>query len=204
MSKRPRTDNTPPASASADAPDTNLSGDELLAELAAWCDKELRDVSDMHVDKVQSIDCENSELDSFGDESFNEFLEDMKQDQRVTVEEHKKGEVATAWRHALADATRLNAFVRNWEGGMFGRVFHNWSPAMNAVKAIWEASTDAVDEWYFDLGYELASRILSAGAKQSDSDDESDEEPVEEDDSGEEDDEEEESDESGSDASDSD
>ena len=197
MSKRVRADAeaAPPASAAGGdlAPGAY---DDVLSELAAWCDKELREAATVHIDNIPSLECENSAMDSFGDDSFDDFLETMGQDQRVTVEEHKKGEVATAWRRAVADATRAHTLISMCTESAFGNRFHNGLPARNALAAIAAASTDAVDEWYFDLGYELASCILQAGGKQANSDDDSDDEPVDEEDS--EEDEEEEESESGS------
>jgi hypothetical protein len=201
MMKRQRVETDLPASKEgaagiADAGGTE-SRDELLGELAAWCDKELREAAEQHACGVSSLQCEKSELGQLADESFEEFLETMNQDQRVSVGDDKKGEVAQAWRHAVADATRLNALTSLFTDRSFAARFHNTSPARDALKAAMEASTDSVDEWYFALGYELAQRILSAGGKQQDSDDSSDDEPVDDDDSEDEGEEEDES-ESGS------
>ena len=195
--KRQRVETDPPASNEGAAVAAGAGGtesrDELLGELAAFCDKELREAAEHHASHVSSLECENSELARFGDESFDDFLETMNQDQRVVVEEHKKGEVACAWRKAVADATRLNALTSLFTERSFAGRFHNVSPARDSLKAAMEASTDSVDEWYFALGYELALSILSAGGKQEDSDDDSDDEPVDDDDSEDEGEEEEES-----------
>lgn len=196
MMKRQRVETDPPALSTGGATDavsgTNGS-DELMSELAAFCDKELREAAEQNAGRVVSLECANSELNHLGDESFEDFLETMDQDQRVTVEERNKGEVAEAWRHAIADATRLNSLTLLFTDSTFANRFHNTTPARNALKAAMEASTDSVDEWYFALGYELAQRILAAGGKQEDSDDDSDDEPVDEEDSEEEDEEDSES-----------
>ena len=36
--------------------------DELLGELAAWCDKELREAATVHIDSIPGVECENSEM----------------------------------------------------------------------------------------------------------------------------------------------
>jgi len=203
MLKRPRLDAEAPASSEGvsgqpEETDGEHVSDELLSEMAAFCDKELREAAEQHAVRIPSLECENSELCRFGDESFDDFLETMDQDQHVTIEEHNKGTVAEAWRHAVADATRLNALTSLFTESSFAGRFHNVSPARDALKAAMDASTDSIDEWYFALGYELAQRILSAGGKQQDSDDSDDDEPVDDDDSGDEGEEEEEESESGS------
>lgn len=178
--KRSRVEADPPAST-----DDGLeaTGDELHGDLAAWCDKELREAAAIHIDNIPSATCENSEMNSFGDDSFEEFLESMRQDQSVTVSEHRKGAVAEAWRRAVADATRLQTLVSMFTETQYSNRFNNVVPARGALKAIAEASTEAVDEWYFNLGYDLAKEVLAAGGKRSDSDEESDSEPASDDDS---------------------
>lgn len=201
--KRQRVETDTPASiegaVAADASDTN-DRDALLSDLAAWCDQELREAAEQHTGDIVSLQCENSELIRVTNASFEDFLEAMNQDQRVTVEEHKKGCVAEAWRQAIADATRLNALTSLFTESSFASRFHSTIPARDALKGIMESSTDLVDEWYFALGYELAGCILSAGGKQQDSEDDSEDEPVDDDDSDDEGDEEDDSD-SGSDSS---
>lgn len=193
MAKRLRVEeqHNPPASTEESA--SGFAGDDLLSELAAWCDKELREAATVHIDNIQSLECENSTMHSFGDESFDDFLESLNQDQRVTVEEHKKGTVAEAWRRGVADATRLHALTSIFSETAFSNRFYVATTARSALKTISDTSTDAVDEWYFDIGYELAKCILSAGGKQADSDEDSDDEPVEEEDSEEEEEQEDES-----------
>ena len=182
MSKRPRVEADPPASATAAgqpaaAPETC---EQLHADLAAWCDKELREIATLHSDSVE-LECDNSAMDSFGDNSFDDFVESLSQDQGVVVEEHKKGELSEAWRRSVADATRVHALMALLSDGTFAPRFNTPLSARVALEAATAASTDAVDEWYFDIAYELAARILGAGGQPCDSsDDNSDDEPVEE------------------------
>ena len=189
MPKRVRADPEPVSAPEAPSSHPSEPTDELVdsvAGLAGWCDKELREAAHVHIDNVESLECENSAMDSFGDDSFDDFLESLEQDQRITVEEHQKGTVAEAWRRGVADATRLHALTSLWTDSAFYKRFHAPTLSRKTLRTISEASTDAVDEWYFELGYELAKCIMAAGGKQADSEDDSDDEPVEEEESEEE------------------
>jgi hypothetical protein len=170
----------PPASTATEEAHADLNNDHLLSGLATWCDTQLRAAATLHRDSVPSLECANHELDRLGDDSFVDFLESLEQDQRISVDELKKGHVAESWRRAVADVARLYAFMAQMTESSFSYRFYCFGFAREAFKSMAESSESAMDEWQFNLAYELATQILSTGATQVSDDDADSDEPVDE------------------------
>jgi len=179
MSKRPREGEGPEGPPSPAA-------DEDIGALAGWCDQKLRDEAQLHIDNFPGPDCTNKELEGFGDGTFEEFIEALEEEQRLSVPESKKGTVAVVWRECVADSTRMLAFTEQFEGNSFSCKFNMAGTASSRLRDIKKSCVDNVDEWFFSLGHTLAEEILSIGAEEASSDSDDSDEPVEEDDSEEE------------------
>ena len=176
MSKRPREGEGPEGPPSPAA-------DEDIGALAGWCDQKLRDEAQVHIDNFPGPDCTNQELEAFGDGTFEDFIEALEEEQRLTVPESKKGNVAGVWRECVADSTRMLAFTEQFERSSFSCKFNLAGTASRRLRDIKKSCVDNVDEWFFSLGHTLAEEILSNGAEEASSDSDDSDEPVEEDDS---------------------
>lgn len=187
MSKRQCTGDAPTAPASK--PDAEAEPTSLTY-LADWCDDKLRETGEAYLaDSEVTTSCTttpNSAYAEWVDERFEDFWDEMHQQQRIGLKEINKGHVAKLWREAATDAARVYEYRdATAVASRFRHYFFSQSLASEACGALERSAEEPLEEWVYGLGYTLAEGILNLGAEELSSDeDAASDEPVDESDSG--------------------
>lgn len=183
MSKRQRAESPEPPSATATAA---APAPTPLCVLANWCDDQLREIADACSGDEQteaSLWAPTTGIAEYVDNAFDEFLEELEQQQSITVSELNKGGVAKAWRECGTDATRvlLLRCILDTDSDVMSR-FCVQHASRDASRELAQENEEAFDKWNFDLAWQLAEVISSLGAEVS-SEEDNDDEPVDDSDS---------------------
>lgn len=169
------------------APSTSPNEEEL-AHLASYCDDKLHEFCVGYINAEETdTNCERSPLADYAgaaNAAFEEFIDDLCNEQNMGVDESKKGGLASAWRECAVDAARVAQYrALLTDGSHFISKFTHQKHANWACQSIEKENEEMFDEWRFNLGWTLAERVLDiATYAESDEEHESDE-PVEESDS---------------------
>ena len=177
----------------AGPPSAGADGDSTLEGLASWCDDKLRVfAADAPSFGDPDEGSPNQFVIDYVDNEFEDFLDTMKEEQRIGVDEVNKGTIADSWRKAGEDACRVFELEHTFStsNNAFRNNFNLCAHSDEALTSIAEQTAEHFDHWYFNLGWSLANKILQNGGEELGSDSDDEDEPVEESDSDEEEEEE--------------
>lgn len=182
------------------APSTSQNEEEL-AHLASYCDDKLHEFCEDYINaEGTDTNCERSPLADYAgaaNAAFEEFVNDLCNDQTMGVDESKKEGLASAWRECAVDAARVAQFrALLLDDSHFSSMFTHREHANWACQSIEKESEEMFDEWRFNLGWTLAQRVLDIATYAESEEEHESDEPVEESDSENSSDEEEEEEES--------
>lgn len=177
MSKRARAETESPAT----APSPNgkgVRGSSDLESLATWCDEKLRMAAASC--RPQDVHREKGDAATALDEDFDEFVDELREDMHVAIDEERKGGIADVWRRIGEDALRAHALLKMTSSDSDVREnFYTERHATEALDAMHEACIEHGDSWFFNLGWDLATAIMQGGGRDVDSESD-DSDPVEE------------------------
>ena len=168
------------------------SSEDAVSGLASWCDEKLRVLSE----RIHDLPDQTPKgIVEAVDNEFDDVIDDMGEEMQIQVPTETKESVQQKWRRVGSDAVRVWAMQAQMKE-QARETYLVPAHAQTALSEMLTSTEDTFDLWFFNLGWEFASFILSNGGEEVKSESADSDEPANESESGEE--EEEEEEESGS------